>query len=260
MKYFSLCFATIFLFSSCGRQNNIKITQIKNDTSTSVAKKSGKFQQGVVFHGNPDDKKIALTFDADMTESMLNKSKKIYNHEIEDILRKNNVKATIFVAGLWAELYWEQLKKLANDTLFEIGNHSFSHKSFTDNCFGLKKLYDSEKEEDILKAQETIKRITGNYPSLFRFPGGCYTAGDVELVNKLGLTVIHWDVISGDAVWKNPRKIIQNVLNKSKNGSIIVMHFPGNRRTSLTAESLQIIIDELKKKRFEIVKVSELIM
>jgi peptidoglycan/xylan/chitin deacetylase (PgdA/CDA1 family) len=259
LKYSVICFGIIVLLSSC-QKNNSNLTQIKKDTLTAIQKKSEiKFNQGVIFNGNRDNKKIALTFDADLTESMFNKSASNYNYEIENILRKNNIRATIFVTGLWAEYYEKQLIELANDTLFEIGNHSYYHKSFTYNCFSLKKLQDKQKKEDILKAQETIKRITGKKPQLFRFPGGCYSAQDVELVNELGLNIVQWDVISGDAVWRNPDKIILNVLNKTKNGSIIVMHFTGNNKTPATAKSFQVIINELKRREFEFVKVSELI-
>ena len=260
MKYFVIYFGIILLQLSC-HKNNGNFTLIRNDTTKAIEKDTViKYIPGVIFNGNREYKKIALTFDADLTESMLNKSASLYNYEIENILRKNNIKATIFITGLWAEYYEKQLKELANDTLFEIGNHSYSHKSFTHDCFNLKKLGDKHKKEDVLKAQEIIKRITGKYPLLFRFPGGCYSVQDVELVNELGLNIIQWDVISGDAIWKNPDKIIRNVLNKIQNGSIVIMHFTGNKKTPATAESLQKIIDELKKRGFEFVKVSELIM
>jgi peptidoglycan/xylan/chitin deacetylase (PgdA/CDA1 family) len=239
---------------------NEKFPQINNNNITSeLAKSENKFKKGVIFNGNRSENKIALTFDADLTGTMLYNSNNIYNYEIENILRQHQIKSTVFVTGLWAEYYKKQLKELSSDTLFEIGNHSYYHKSFTQNCYGLRKLNDNEKKADILKAQETIKGITGTEPVLFRFPGGCYTDKDAELVNDNNLCVIQWDVISGDAVWKSPGKIVRNVLNNVKNGSIIIMHFTGNRKTPATAESLKIIIRELKSRGFEFVKVSELI-
>ena len=95
-----------------------------------------------VTHGNRNLHQIALTFDADMTPAMKKKLdtgvvKSWYNQKIIDVLRQKNVPATIFITGMWAEIYPQVTRDLASDPLFEVANHSYSHPGFTPTCFGL---------------------------------------------------------------------------------------------------------------------------
>jgi len=208
-------------------------------------------------------KNISLTFDADMTSGMLaklksGKEKSIYNPEIIKILRQNKVPATIFITGLWAETYPKAVKDMASDSLFEIGDHSYSHRSFTDNCYGLPALPEKEKQADLSKAQEVLRKISGKTPKLFRFPGGCSSANDTKLVSGYNLQVIGWTLASGDAFNSNTKAIVSNVLHNAKDGSIIVFHISGGRYAPKTADVLKVIIPELKKQGFEFKTVSDL--
>ena len=212
---------------------------------------------------NEKSKNIALTFDACMTTGMLKriasgKDQPLYNAAIVAFLKQEKIQATIFVTGLWAEKYPEAVKELAADPLFEIGNHSFSHRAFTDSCFSLPVLPQNEKVRDLQMSQEILTRLTGKTPSLFRFPGGCATATDQLLVRKMGLRVVRWSFASGDAFNTNTEAIVQNVLNLARPGSIVVFHLLGGRYAPKSAEALKIIVPELRKRGFEFVKVSAL--
>lgn len=215
-------------------------------------------------HGNRNSKKIALTFDADMTPYMLDelnsgKIKSFYNKEIVDILRQKDIPATVFVTGLWAENYPDVTKELFNDPLFEIANHSYSHPGFTLKCFTLPAVPSWGKDQEFIKSQEAIKKITGVYPKYFRFPGGCRNQSDIDLANKHGLTVVGWDAPSDDSFNKNLNSIIHNVETKTQNGSIILFHFNGNKNAPLTAPALSASIKYLQGKGFQFVKLSELL-
>lgn len=206
-------------------------------------------------------KTVALTFDADMTQGMLKnlqggKVASWYNKDVIDILEKDKVPATIFVTGLWAKAYPDVTKQLFDNPLFEIGNHSYSHPSFTSSCFNLPPI--GNREDEFKKSQEILKSITGSYPTLFRFPGGCYTKGDLRLAEKYGLKVVGWDVVSGDAFNSNTQSIITRVEKKVRPGSIIVMHLNGNKNAPATARALPEIILYLKSKGYAFVKVSQL--
>lgn len=221
-------------------------------------------QSGVVYHGSRDKKQIALTFDADMTEGMehalkIGTLKNSYDSRIIDTLNKTHTKATIFLTGMWIETYPDITKELAKNPLFEFGSHSYSHSSYHGDCYGLKKLPQTLKIEDIGTPQKLIRDYVGVENKLFRFPGGCYSSEDVQLVRESGDTVIDWDVVSGDAFNSNTEEIIHNVLTRTQNGSIIVMHLNGAPTAPKTAEALPEIIKELKAKGFEFVKVSELL-
>lgn len=245
-------------------KNNLLMTflHIKEDNRITEFK---KLEGKLIYRGVDKFPKVALTFDADMTYGMRQKLlsgeiKSYYNKPIVDILEKEKVPATIFVTGLWAQAYPEITKQLARSPLFEIGNHSYSHKSFTWRCYNLPILVtQKEKEEEFSKSQEAIKSIIGYAPVLFRFPGGCSSLQDIETSKKYGLAVVGWDVVSRDAFNNNKQQIVSAVERQVKNGSIIVMHFNGNKNAPQTANALPEIIDNLRSRGFHFVKVSEIL-
>lgn len=236
---------------------------IKPTIKPEITSSSSKFIS-YIKNGDRNLPKIALTFDADMTPFMLDelktgKIKSFYNQKIVEILEKENIKATIFMTGLWVEAYSEVSKQLAKNPLFEIANHSYSHPTFTKECFGLPLIPKWGTDGEFIKSQETIKKITGATPKFFRFPGGCHSDDDIKLANKYGLTVVDWDVASSDSFNENLQSIINNVKTKTKNGSIIVFHFNGNKNAPKTAQALELVIPYLREKGFEFVKLSELL-
>lgn len=208
-------------------------------------------------------KKIALTFDACMTTSMLKQLnagvyKSLYNEAIITFLKQEKIAATFFITGLWAEKYPQAVREIAHEPFFEIGNHSYSHKAFVEDCFSLPFLSENEKMADLLKSQEVLTRLTGKKPKLFRFPGGCKTASDQDLVHTLGLKVIGWNFASGDAFNGNTDAIVQNVLSKAKDGVIVVFHLAGEKYAPRSEEALKRIVPELRKSGFDFVTISDL--
>lgn len=220
--------------------------------------------QSRIDHGNRNLPEVAITFDADMTMGMVNnlktgKIKSYYNKKVVDVLINENVKATMFLAGMWVEQYPDIAKSLAENKLFEIANHSYSHPGFTKNCFGLPKVPKWGKEGEFTKSQEVINKITGTTPKYFRFPGGCHNNSDVELANKLGFTVIDWDDASGDGFNINIKGMVFKLKKNTQNGSILVFHLHGNKNAPYSAEVLAQIIPYLKDKGFKFVTISEMI-
>lgn len=218
----------------------------------------------VVNHGNRNLPEVAITLDADMTPGMVNnlktgKVKSYYNKKVIDVLNKEKVKATIFLTGMWAEQYPEVSKSLADNSLFEIANHSYSHPGFTRYCFGLPRVPKWGKVAELTKSQDVITKITGVTPKFFRFPGGCYQDSDTELVDKQGLKVVDWDDASGDGFNTNLKGMVSKLKKNTKNGSILVFHLHGNRNAPYSAEVLAIIIPYLKDKGFKLVTMSEMV-
>lgn len=218
----------------------------------------------VIFHGPRDKKRIALTFDAEMTDGMKadlvsGRTKSSYNKRIIDILNQTQTKATLFLTGLWIEIYPDITKELSKNQLFELGSHSYTDSSFFGFCYGLKQIPNTIKIEDIGATEKLLREHAGIDNKLFRFPGGCYTPADVKLVNEVGDTVVHWDVSGSDGFNQNSQQIVDNILDKTQNGSIIILHMNGAPTAPKTAEALPQIIAALKKKGYEFVKVSELL-
>jgi peptidoglycan/xylan/chitin deacetylase (PgdA/CDA1 family) len=206
---------------------------------------------------------IAFTFDACMTSGMLKKlesgtEKSMFNNGIIAYLHEEKIPATIFITGMWAEKYPEAVREIGSDPLFEIGNHSYSHKAFTADCYSLPIILDKDKQADILKTQEIIFRLTGKKPGLFRFPGGCNSPEDQNMVQKIGLKVVGWTFPSGDAFNGNTEAIIENVLHNARSGAIVVFHLSGGRYAPKTLDAIRRIIPALKKQGYEFVTVSKI--
>lgn len=182
-----------------------------------------------------DDKVVALTFDDGPSQ---------YTDKILQILKKHNAYATFFVVGNKVSFYDDTLREILKQGS-EIGNHSYSHKLLT-------RLSEEEFKEDLNKTQETIKKITGFTPKVFRPTYGGYTS---KIKKYTDLSFVLWDVDSRDWEVKKKNKILKNVLPNVKSGSIVLMH--DNHEYSLKA--LDTMIKELKADGYKFVTVSELL-
>jgi hypothetical protein len=81
---------------------------------------------------------VALTFDLDMTPDMAAAARagvQWINTDGTSYLESTNVHATLFMTGMWAEVYPAEARRLAAN--FEIGNHSYSHPAFHSPCYRL---------------------------------------------------------------------------------------------------------------------------
>jgi len=218
----------------------------------------------VIFHGPRDKKRIAITFDAEMTDGMKadlvsGRTKSAYDKRIIDTLTSTKTKATLFLTGLWIEIYPDVTKQLSQNPLLELGSHSYTDSSYHGFCFGLKQISSTLKFEDIGATEKLLREHARIDNKLFRFPGGCYTPEDVKLVNQAGDTVVHWDISGSDGFNNNTQQVVHNVVDNTQNGSIIILHMNGAPTSPKTAEALPEIISKLKDKGFEFVKVSELL-
>lgn len=183
---------------------------------------------------NDDGKLIALTFDDGPN----------YNtNKVLDILNKYNVKATFFVLGCKAKDNREILKK-EYDNGMEIGNHTFNHLLLT-------KYKEDVIKEEIDNTSSVIFEATGTYPKLLRPSYGAYN----NIIKKIGdMPIIIWDIDTLDWKYHNSKRIASRVINKVKDGDIILMHDV----YSATANSLNIIIPELQNRGYTFVTVPEL--
>lgn len=194
----------------------------------------------IIVRGNPNAKKIALTFDA---------GSDIAGIRILDVLKEHNVKATFFLTGKWVEKFPSYAKRIAAEG-HEIANHSHSHPDAV-------KTDSSVFYEDIKKAERIIEETTGVSPRpYFRFPYGSYNKDALETVGKAGYPYsIHWTIDTLD--WQQPAAdvIAQRILDKAQNGAIVLMHIGGIN----TPDGVDQVIPELKKRGYQIVTLSEVL-
>jgi hypothetical protein len=165
---------------------------------------------------------VALTFDLDLTPQMASAARAGFrwvNTDGTGYLESSNVRATLFMTGMWAEVYPSEARHLAANPNFEIENHSYSHPAFHSPCYRLGSVSRADQVSQVRLAQRAIQRVTGVTPRYFRFPGGC-----------------------------------SNV----KPGSIVVMHLMRGNAPA-TGAALRLIIPALQRKGYQFVTVSELL-
>ncbi len=192
-----------------------------------------------IYNVETDKKQVAISFDAAWGADKTQK--------IVEILNEYDVKATFFLVGFWTEKFPDMVK-LINQNGMEIGTHSNTHPDLTKlSSEGIK----SELETSIQK----IKDIVDLDIELFRAPFGAYNDAVINTADSLGLKTIQWDVDSLD--WKgiSGAEISKRILNRVKNGSIILCH----NNSDHILDALPIVLDRLKKQGYTISCVGDLV-
>ena len=166
------------------------------------------------------------------------------------ILYDNDASATFFVIGENAKRYPE-LVKAEYDLGCEIGNHTYSHVRLNEK--GISVLSD-----EIKKADDIIYEITGCRPALFRPPEGKHNGKADEIIKRAGKRTVLWTVDTRDWAHTDKEKIIENIKNNIKNGSVILFH-DYIAPPSPTPDVLREILPYLKAQGYEFVTVTELL-
>jgi peptidoglycan/xylan/chitin deacetylase (PgdA/CDA1 family) len=200
----------------------------------------------IIEHGSRNVRQVALTFDACPT-TLTDE----YDEKVIEVLLREKTPATLFLSGRWVEKNQEHVKFLASRPQFEIANHAFWHPHLMEKD-------DGRVLRELKRTQAIIKKLTGKTPRYFRSPYGEVDERIAAIAKTAGLTVIQYDIASGDPDGRlSPQRIIRSVLRDAKGGSIIVFHM--NRKGVHSAEVLPDIIAGLRKKGFTLVTVGELL-
>ena len=102
------------------------------------------------------------------------------------MLDAQEVKATFFVVGEWAERCSDSVRAL-HQAGHEIMNHSATHPH-------LSQCSREELVRQVEEGGERIAALTGEAPTLFRCPYGEYNDTIITTVRSLGVTPVQWDV------------------------------------------------------------------
>jgi peptidoglycan/xylan/chitin deacetylase (PgdA/CDA1 family) len=203
--------------------------------------------RGLITNGSRTDHKIALTFDVCQAEGELSG----YDAGIVKILTETNTPATFFLGGEWIRDHESEARELANNPLFQLGNHSWSHADFS-------KISAEQMAQEIGLAQDMLAKLTGRQNNLFRLPYGFYNDEALKMLGDDGLYTIQWEVVSGDPDPNiDAAAMTPWVLQQVQSGSIIIMH--ANGRGWHTAEALPGIIKTLRERGYTLVTISELL-
>lgn len=207
--------------------------------TSEIVSASSPTRQLPIYAVATDEKKIAITFDAAWTNQDTD--------ELIEILGKHNAKATFFIVGDWAKNFPESVKAFY-DAGHTIANHSDTHKAFS-------KCSKQEIKEEIVNCNEKLEGIIGEKVTLLRAPSGDYTNQSIEVANSLKMYTLQWDVDSLDYTKISVDEIVNRVVSRVQNGSIVLFH----NGVENTAPALDIILTELEKQGYSFVSVNDLI-
>lgn len=219
----------------------------------------------LISHGPRDVSKVAITFDtafspdtAALVESGVFPPQ--YNEALLDYLDAENVPATMFVTGVWAELYPQAMERIAATEKFEFANHTWSHAGWTPDCYGLPGPGDEVASRfEIARSAKLISEYTGEWPSYIRFPGLCHDAADVALAGEYGELTVDADVTVFDSGMTEAGPAVFGILSQVQPGSIILLHLNGAPNAPATLEILKQVLPALRERGLEPVTVSELL-
>jgi polysaccharide deacetylase family sporulation protein PdaB len=197
----------------------------------------------VISKVNTSSKVVSLTFDDCYSATNVN--------AILSILKTNGIKATFFIVGDAAANH-PNIVRAINDAGMEIGNHSYTHASYTS-------LSSSSMLNDLNRCDNIISSITGKTTRpLFRPPGGAYNSSVLNTVGNAGYSrTILWNIDANDWRGYSSSYIYSTVVNNISPGSIVLMHALDTAPN--TKYALQDIIDTLTSRGYRFATVSGLL-
>jgi peptidoglycan-N-acetylglucosamine deacetylase len=190
-----------------------------------------------IYRGNPQKAMVALLINVAWGNE--------YIPEILKILNGHQTKATFFFDGSWVKKN-PDLAALIKEGGHEIGNHAYSHPD-------LKQSSKDETIVEISKTNDVIKETLGIKPKWFAPPSGSFNQVTIQVAEQLEMKTILWTVDTVD--WRKPAtsEMVQRVLTKVENGSMVLMH-----PTKPVAEGLGTMIMKIKAKGYQLGNVSDL--
>ena len=128
------------------------------------------------------------------------------------------------------------------------GSHSNTHPHVNNLSY-------EKNIEEIEKSNDRLEKVIGKRTNLYRAPYGEYNNTVIKATRDKGYFCIQWNLdtldytgITGDEMWNRLKE-------KIKAGDIILSH----NGTKHTADSLDMIIKNIKAKGLEVVRISDLI-
>ena len=177
----------------------------------------GRISQAVTEDVKP---RIALTFD--------DGPHPVYTPKLLDGLKERNVKATFFVVGKNIEGREDIIKRMDG-------------------------LPEEEACAQITKTSELVKEITGKNTEFVRPPFGAW---DKKLECGFEMFPVLWSIDPLDWTTKNVDAVVQKVLSRAEENSIILLH----DYYDSSVEAALKIVDALLERGFEFVTVDELVL
>jgi peptidoglycan/xylan/chitin deacetylase (PgdA/CDA1 family) len=191
--------------------------------------------------GTSRGREVALTFDDGPGP---------YTARILRVLQRTRTPATFFVIGEWAHLYPGLVRAEAHEGS-EVGDHTETHPFMSS-------LPAAAQRTEILDAAAAISSTGAPSPVLWRPPYGSFNQTTLGILRKLRMLIVLWTIDTSDYARPGVGRIVYGALSGAKSGAIILMHDGGGDRSE-TVAALPRIILALRRRRYRLVTVSQLL-
>lgn len=169
-----------------------------------------------------------------------------YDAALIDGLIERNVPATLFLNMRWIDSNPELAAELANNPLFEIGNHGATHRPLSVNgqsAYGIVGTGSAlDAAHEVLDNHLRILELTGKAPRFFRSGTAHYDDVGIQIAQALDEEVLGFSV-NGDAGATFDAATVRAQVAGAPPGSIVIAHM--NQPGSGTAEGLLAGVDDL---------------
>ena len=128
------------------------------------------------------------------------------------------------------------------------GSHSDTHPHVNNLSY-------EKNIEEIEKSNDKIEKIIGKRTNLYRAPYGEYNNTVIKVATDKGYYTIQWSLDTLDYTGLTDDEMWSRLDSKLSSGDIILTH----NGTKHTADSLDMLLKNIKQKGYEVVPVSDLI-
>ena len=174
-----------------------------------------------IWNFSRSEKCLYLTFDDGPTEKITS--------WVLDELDKYNAKATFFCLGKNVSKNKDLFEDILNRK-HSVGNHTYDHMNG----------WNTKTSHYFANVEKTTAELWG-MQSIFRPPYGNLTYRQSQIIQKSGLKIVGWDVLSADFDRSiSAEKCLENVIRNVENGSILVFH-----DSQKAAEKLRFVLPQI---------------
>lgn len=198
-----------------------------------------------LLEGAPGCKRVALIFNVgvgfDPATSIL------------DTLKREQVPATMFVMGWWADQHPSILKRMVKDG-FPIGSHGYESIELPNRS-------DEEVAQDVQAAARAIEHATGAPAAPYFTP---YASAIDERVRAIvaaeGFLPVAWEVFTADYQPEaTADSVYDRIMDNVEDGSIVELHLDAANSEASTGGALLRVIPELRAQGYQFVTIPEMV-
>jgi peptidoglycan/xylan/chitin deacetylase (PgdA/CDA1 family) len=227
---------------SISRRDFLKATAVAGATSIEIlGSEPAQAAAADIQHGSRTVKKVALTFHGAGAPD--------YADPLLKLFKSTGTKISVFAVGTWL-LKEPSIASRIIDEGHDLGNHTMTHTQ-------MKTISAKRVDAEISGCADELTKLIGNHGAWFRPSGTQFSTPTIRMAAlKYGYgQCISYEVDSEDFKDVSKNKMISNVMNNLKNGSIISMHF-GHK---VTLDAMPTILEKLHAAGITPVTLTELL-